>query len=193
MCSQSLTPLNDLLMTSPDRRLAADNSSFCGESVTIRLAFASDSPAADATIATDSPAVRQPTTPDRNLSRAPYCICHIYTTWRQRGVLAGIEVTDSAKFVCIWPSIQTAPTVRGWLCCGRMWKKRYVKYAINVRCCYYFHNFLQLLYIVSLGYNCSIMNFLTNSVFYMVGFSFSFRIELWLSFIIILSIFKVIN
>jgi len=30
---------------------------------------------------------------------------------------------------------------------------------------------------VSLGYNCCMSNFLTKLLFYMVGFSFSFRIE----------------
>jgi len=35
----------------------------------------SDPPHADAAIETDLPAVRPATTPDRNLSRAPYCMC----------------------------------------------------------------------------------------------------------------------
>jgi len=33
------------------------------------------------------------------------------------------------------------------------------------------------LHIISLGHNCSIINFFDKITFYMVGFSFSFRIE----------------
>jgi len=53
----SLTPLNDLLMTSPETR----SRSRAPDSLAIRFAFTRDSPAADAAIAADSLAVRPAT------------------------------------------------------------------------------------------------------------------------------------
>ena len=66
----SLTPLNDLLMASPETRAR----SRAPHSLAIRIAFTRDSLAPDAAIATGSLAVHPAMTPERNLSRAPYCI-----------------------------------------------------------------------------------------------------------------------
>ena len=74
-CSVTVLQLNDFLMASPETTACAISQSFSSESVVTRFAFAPDSPDTDAAIATDSMAVRPPTTPDRNLSRASYCTC----------------------------------------------------------------------------------------------------------------------
>ena len=101
----SSTPLNDLLMASPETRAR----SRAPHSLAIRIAFTRDSLAPDAAIATGSLAVHPAMMPERNLLRAPYCIsqsccnassrplCHTHPQ-RFQGRKQGPDFQDFLRF-----------------------------------------------------------------------------------------------